>query len=106
MYATAPVKLCWLQKPQIKPSKVTERHRVPEEVLLQRSLLLIKCLFFLLDVLFDESLPIVVEMLEDNSLLVWICWLAGTLSGCNQSFKLLLTLCVIVSGVSGGKEVR
>ena len=89
---------------------MAERHGIPEEVLLQCPLLLVKCLFFLLDVLFNELFPVIVEMLEDKSLLVRVGWLPGrivTLRLSNQAFELLLTLCVImiIASTSCGKQV-
>lgn len=66
------VQLCRLQQPEVEPSEVTEWHAVPEEVLLQCTLLLIKCLFLLFDVLLYQAAAVVVEVLEDESLLVGV----------------------------------
>ena len=107
MNTSSTVQFGWLQKPQVETCEVAKGHRVPEKVLLQCTLLLVKCLFFLLNMLFDQTLPVVVEMFEYKCLLIRVCWLVITLRiGCDQSLKLLLTLSVFMTvAVGSGKQV-
>jgi hypothetical protein len=97
---SASVQLRRLQQPQVKTREMTERHRIPKEVLLQHALLLVKCLLLLLDVLLNQSPPVVVEMLEYKRLLIRVCRLPLsiiTLGGGHKGFKLLFTLGVITT---------
>ena len=110
---TSAVKLGGLQQPQVETGEVTERHRVPKEVLFQCPLLLVECLFLLFNMLFDEASPVVVEVLENKGLLVRVRPLAhlrhtytrivGTLTGTRPTranvdypFELLLALSVLM----------
>ncbi len=47
---------------------MTEGHSVPEEVLLQRALVVVQCIFLLFEVLLDKASPVVIEVLKDKSL--------------------------------------
>lgn len=109
MDSSPSVQLCRLQQPEVEPSEVTERHAVPEEVLLQCTLLLIKCLFLLFDVLLYQAAAVVVEVLEDESLLVGVRRLPRIVVRLriptHQRFQLLLTLCVLMTATGGGKQM-
>jgi len=61
---------------------MAEGHRIPEQILLECPTLLVECLLLLLDVLLDESSPVVIKVLEYEGLLVWICWLSLCLCLC------------------------
>jgi hypothetical protein len=101
------VQLRRLQQPQVESSEVTERHAVPEEVLLQCPLLLIKSLFLLFDVLLYQASAVVVEVLEDESLLVGVRRLPLIVVRLSipshQRFQLLLTLSVVMTATGRGK---
>ena len=47
---------------------MTERHGVSEKVFFQGSLVVVKSVLLLFQVLFDKSSPVVVEVLKDKSL--------------------------------------
>ena len=109
MDSSPSVQLRRLQQPEVEPSKVTERHAVPEKVLLQCSLLLIKCLFLLFDMLLYQAAAVVVEVLEDESIFVRVRRLprigVRLRIPAHQRFQLLLTLCVLMTAIGRGKQV-
>jgi hypothetical protein len=47
---------------------VTEGHGVPEEVLLQRPLMVIQCILLLFEVLLYKASSVVIKVLKDKSL--------------------------------------
>ena len=72
MDAAATVELGWLQEPQVEAGEVTERHGIPEEILFQYSLLLIKSFLLFFDMLLDQSSTVIIEMLKDKCFFIWI----------------------------------
>jgi hypothetical protein len=90
MNATSSVQFRRLQQPEIETGEVTKRHRVAEVVFLKKLALLLS-LFFLLQVLLDQSSPIVVEMLKDKCL-VQRATHTGSLS-CHLALGNLVRVC-------------